>query len=63
MRICFNDEIILIRTIDNIARIIIMGVAIKKGESKKRQQAIPRLKLREEKDKQDDRRKQKDANS
>ena len=63
MRICFNDEIILIRTIDNIARIIIMGVAIKKGESKKRLQAIPRLKLREEKDKQDDRRKQKDANS
>ncbi len=55
MRICFNDEIILIRTIDNIARIIIMGVAIKKGESKKRLQAIPRLKLREEKDKQDDR--------
>ena len=35
----------------------------KKGESKKRLQAIPRLKLREEKDKQDDRRKQKDANS
>lgn len=44
----------LIKSIDKKNILFILWVAIKKGESKKRLQAIPRYKIREEKDKQDD---------